>query len=50
MLVYARNTKGLQFNKVAPNNEPDLMAYPEGIHIPTASQYVTALHKLALTT
>jgi glucuronoarabinoxylan endo-1,4-beta-xylanase len=48
MLVYARNTMGLQFNKVAPNNEPDLMAYPEGIHIPTASQYVTALHKLAL--
>jgi len=46
LLVYARNTRGLQFNLVAPDNEPDLI--PEGIHIPTASQYANALHKLAL--
>ena len=48
LLVYARNTRGLQFNLVAPDNEPDLIAYPEGIHIPTATQYTNALHKLAL--
>ena len=48
LLVYARNTRGLQFNLVAPDNEPDLIAYPEGIHIPTATQYASALHKLAL--
>lgn len=45
LLLYARNTKHLQFNLVAPNNEPDLSS--EGIHIPTAAQYVTSLHKLA---
>ncbi|HOX56343.1 MAG TPA: putative Ig domain-containing protein [Candidatus Paceibacterota bacterium] len=48
MLVYARNTMGLQFSLVAPDNEPDLLTYPEGIHIPTASQYANALHKLAI--
>jgi len=48
LLVYARNTRGLQFNLVAPDNEPDLLAYPEGIHIPTATQYASALRKLAL--
>jgi O-glycosyl hydrolase len=48
LLVYARNTRGLQFNLVAPDNEPDLIAYPEGIHIPTATQYASALRKLAL--
>jgi len=48
LLVYARNTKGLQFNLVAPDNEPELIGYPEGIHIPTANQYTNALHKLAL--
>jgi O-glycosyl hydrolase len=46
LLVYARNMMGLQFNLVAPDNEPDLI--PEGIHIPTATQYTNALHKLAL--
>ena len=45
LLMYARNTRHLQFNLVAPNNEPDLGS--EGIHIPTAAQYVTTLHKLA---
>jgi O-glycosyl hydrolase len=45
LLMYARNTRHLQFNLVAPNNEPDLSS--EGIHIPTAAQYVTTLHHLA---
>jgi O-glycosyl hydrolase len=44
LLMYARNTRHLQFNLVAPNNEPDLGS--EGIHIPTL-QYVLTLHKLA---
>jgi O-glycosyl hydrolase len=44
LLMYARNTRHLQFNLVAPNNEPDLGS--EGIHIPTAAQYVLTLHKL----
>ena len=48
LLVYARNTRGLQFNLVAPDNEPDLMTLGEGIHIPTATQYASALRKLAL--
>jgi O-glycosyl hydrolase len=45
LLMYARNTRHLQFNLVAPNNEPDLGS--EGIHIETAAQYVLTLHKLA---
>lgn len=45
-LVYARYTRGLQFSLVAPNNEPDF--YHEGIRIPYASQYATALHELAV--
>jgi O-glycosyl hydrolase len=45
LLVYARNTQHLQFNLVAPNNEPDLSS--EGIHLETAEQYVLTLHKLA---
>ena len=45
LLMYARNTRHLQFNLVAPNNEPDLSS--EGIHIPTAAQYVMTLHRLA---
>jgi O-glycosyl hydrolase len=45
LLMYARNTRHLQFNLVAPNNEPDLAS--EGIHIPTAAQYATTWHKLA---
>ena len=48
LLVYTRNTMGLQFNLVDPDNELDLVTYPEGIHIPTATQYTNALHKLAL--
>ncbi len=48
LLVYARNTMGLQFSLVAPDNEPNLTSYPEGIHLPTAKQYTNALHKLAL--
>jgi hypothetical protein len=45
LLIYARNTRHLQFNLVAPNNEPDITG--EGINIPTMDQYVTTLHKLA---
>lgn len=45
LLVYARNTRQLQFNLVAPHNEPDLTG--EGIHIATAAQYVTTLHDLS---
>jgi O-glycosyl hydrolase len=45
LVMYARNTRHLQFNLVAPNNEPDLGS--EGIHIPTAAQYVSTLHHLA---
>jgi O-glycosyl hydrolase len=45
LLMYARNARHLQFNLVAPNNEPDISG--EGIHIPTAAQYVTTLHHLA---
>ena len=46
LLFYARNTKGLQFQLVAPDNEPDLSA--EGIYMPTVNQYTNALHKLAV--
>ena len=45
LLAYARNNKGLQFQLVAPDNEPDISN--EGIHIGSASQYTTALHKLS---
>ena len=45
-LVYARNSRGLRFSLVAPNNEPDL--YNEGIRIPDANQYTAALHALAV--
>ena len=45
LLVYARNTRGLQFNLVAPDNEPDI--YNEGIHYATRHQYTSALHQLA---
>lgn len=45
LLMYARNTRHLQFDLVAPNNEPDLSS--EGIHMPTAAQYVITLHHLA---
>jgi O-glycosyl hydrolase len=45
LLHYARNTKGIGFNLVAPDNEPS--QWSEGIQISTASQYVTALQALA---
>ncbi|MCE5272237.1 hypothetical protein LLH00_13245 [bacterium] len=44
-LLYARDTKGLKFSLVAPNNEPDIQN--EGIHM-EAGQYVRCLHALAL--
>ena len=44
LLAYARNTKGLQFHLVAPNNEPDISN--EGITM-GAAQYRTALNQLA---
>lgn len=45
LFYYARNTRGLQFNLIAPDNEPDITQ--EGIHL-GAAQYVNCLHKLAL--
>jgi O-glycosyl hydrolase len=45
LLYYARNTQGIGFNLVAPDNEPD--QWSEGIQITSASQYVTALQALA---
>jgi O-glycosyl hydrolase len=45
LLLYARYTNHLQFNLVAPNNEPDITG--EGINIPTVSQYLATLHNLA---
>jgi O-glycosyl hydrolase len=44
LLYYGRNTKGLSFSMVAPNNEPDYVN--EGISM-DASQYATSLHKLS---
>jgi O-glycosyl hydrolase len=44
LFMYARNTQHLQFNLVAPNNEPDQPLMGVGMTIP---QYVTALHTLA---
>lgn len=45
-LIYARNTRGLKFGLVAPNNEPDI--FHEGISIPTVAQYTNTLHRLAV--
>ncbi len=45
LLLYARFTNNLQFNLVAPHNEPDITG--EGINIPTVSQYLLTLHSLA---
>ena len=45
LLVYARNTRGLQFSLVGPNNEPELWA--EGIRMEVTT-YTNALHRLAL--
>jgi O-glycosyl hydrolase len=44
LLVYARNTRHLQFSVVAPNNEPDLGS--EGIRIPTAARHLAAQRAL----
>ncbi len=44
MFIYARKTRHLQFTLVGPNNEEDILI--QGVNM-TASQYVTALHKLA---
>jgi len=44
-LIYARNTRGLKFNLVAPNNESDINF--EGIRVDTATQYTNSLRKLA---
>ncbi len=46
LLLYARNTRGIQFHLVAPDNEPDI--FQEGIHTADAAQYAAALHALAL--
>jgi O-glycosyl hydrolase len=45
LLMYARNTKGLQFKLIAPDNEPDISN--EGITM-SAARYTNCLHKLAL--
>ena len=45
LLVWACYTNGLQFNLVAPDNEPDISN--EGITITSANQYMTALRALA---
>jgi len=44
-VIYARNTKGLQFRSITPNNEPDILR--EGIRLSGGTQYVTTLRKLA---
>jgi O-glycosyl hydrolase len=44
-LIYARNTRGLKFSLVAPNNESDIDF--EGIRVDTATQYTNALRRLA---
>lgn len=44
-LYYARNTRHLKFNSVAPDNEPNLTS--EGIAPASSTQYVLMLHKLA---
>lgn len=46
LLAYARNTRHLQFNLVAPDNEPDIGAALVGIGA-SDTQYVTMLHDLA---
>ena len=44
LLAYARNTRGLEFRLVAPDNEPDI--YNEGIHM-DVTPYTDCLHALA---
>ncbi|HXC99998.1 MAG TPA: Ig-like domain-containing protein [Verrucomicrobiae bacterium] len=46
LVTYARNTRHLQFNLVAPGNEPDNSSQLVGVGA-SASQYVTMLHDLA---
>ena len=46
LLIYARDTRHLQFNLVAPDNEPDIGSAYVGIAA-TQSQYVTMLNLLA---
>jgi O-glycosyl hydrolase len=46
LLVYGRNTRHLQFGLLAPFNEPNISG--EGINMPDVSQYMTALHDLAV--
>ncbi len=49
LLVYARNTRHLQFGLVGPDNEPDNTPDPvQGIQVVNTAQYVTMLHQLAL--
>jgi O-glycosyl hydrolase len=45
LFYYARNTKGIQFSSVMPNNEPD--QFPQGIRVQSAGQYGTTLHDLS---
>src|SRR5262249_37179988 len=45
LVIYARTNRHLQFTLLAPNNEPD--SDNEGMHVQSAAQYVTSLHKLA---
>ncbi len=44
-VLYAKKTNHLQFTLLGPNNEPDIPGSGIGMN---ASQYVTALHNLAL--
>ncbi|MDB6109268.1 MAG: hypothetical protein JWR69_1018, partial [Pedosphaera sp.] len=45
LLIYARNTRHLQFSLVGPDNEPDNIN--QGVDVVNAAQYVTMLHLLA---
>lgn len=46
MLYYARNTQGLQFTEIQPNNEPDTTQ--SGVELSGSDQLVSILHNLAL--
>jgi O-glycosyl hydrolase len=45
LLVYARNTRHLQFSLVGPDNEPNEIN--QGVDVANAAQYATMLHLLA---
>lgn len=51
LLIYARNTRGLRFSLVTPNNEPDIDFEGVRMDMPllgtSATQYIVALRKLA---